>query len=437
MSDARWESLLARDRAHVWHPYTQHGFGETPLPVRAGQGVWLELEDGRRVIDGISSWWVNLHGHGHPALVAAIAQQAARLEHVVFSGFTHEPGIELAELLLAATRARGARFEKVFYSDNGSTAVEVALKMAFQFHVNRGAPARTRFIALRRAYHGDTLGAMAVGADSVFHNPFRPLLPTVDFIEAGNLPALAELLERQRGQHAAMIVEPLVQGAEGMLFHSADYLKGVRQLCREHGVLLIYDEVFTGFYRTGRAFAFEHVAQGEEAWTPDLLCLSKGITGGCLPLGATLATGELFDAFVGNEMSSAFLHGHSFTANPIACAVAVASWRLLESPETQANIARVARVTRECLDSFAGDPRVENLRALGTIGALDIRDAPDYLARGETRMRMRRAALNEGVLLRPIGKTLYAVPPYCATDDELRTIYKAIGSLTRAWETMQ
>jgi adenosylmethionine---8-amino-7-oxononanoate aminotransferase len=414
-------SWADRDRELLWHPYTQHGLRREILPVSSAQGAWLELEGGHRVLDAISSWWVNVHGHSHPAIVRAIQEQAARLEHVIFAGFTHEPAVRLAEVLVAASREAGARSSRVFYSDNGSTAVEAALKIAYQFHVNRGQTGRTGFLALRGSYHGDTLGAMAAGDPDGFHALFRPLMPEVDFVDPGDSEALEKLIDRKAGSIAAMIVEPLVQGASGMRMYPADYLKKAAALCREAGILFICDEVFTGFHRTGTCFAFE-----QAGIAPDLITLSKGITGGFLPLAATLATEEIFDAFGGTEIRRAFLHGHSYTANPIACAAALESWRLLQLPECQAAIANIATITRERIAALGRKRGVRAARSLGTIGAIEIGQGGYFTGR---KRDLAREAIERGVLLRPLGDTLYSVPPYCVGDRELELIFDTMDAL--------
>ena len=319
---------LAFDRAHVWHPYTQAQTAPAPLPVVRAEGVWLELADGRRVLDGISSWWVNLFGHNHPRLNAALAAQAETLEQVIFAGFTHEPAARLAAELVTLAPAGLSR---VFYSDDGSTAVEVAMKMAIQQWRNRGEERRRIFVALEHAYHGDTFGAMAAGGDPVFHGAFADLMcevlrapvPSCEAEVGGAVAALEALLDREEDEVAAVLVEPIVQGAGGMRLHPPSFLRGVREATRARGLPLIADEVFTGFGRTGKMFACEHAGIA-----PDLLCLSKGLTGGYLPLAATLASEEIYAAFLSGERGRAFFHGHSYTANALGCAVARASLAL-------------------------------------------------------------------------------------------------------------
>lgn len=408
----------------IWHPYTQHGILRPILPVSSAQGAYLYLEDGTKLIDAISSWWVNIHGHGHPDIVQAIAEQAANLDHVIFAGFTHKPAKDLADLLLSKCHG----FKKVFYSDNGSTAVEVALKLSYQFHQRRGDSGRSRFLALRNSYHGDTFGAMAVSEPESFHAPFRKLLPRVDFVSPDDEDELKQLLHNNPGAYAAFIVEPLVQGAEGMRMYSASYLRAVSELCRENGILLICDEVFTGFYRTGKMFAFEHA--GIE---PDIACLSKGITGGFLPLSVTLVTENLYSSFLSENIKDAFLHGHSYTANPIACSAAVASFRLLETKDCQQRIQMISARTKHNIERFKSHPQVKNARSLGTIGAIELPEFKDPSHFVNTKgHELATEARKRGILLRPLGplgNIIYTVPPYCIEGHEIDYIYDVILEL--------
>jgi adenosylmethionine-8-amino-7-oxononanoate aminotransferase len=414
--------LTQLDRQLIWHPYTQHGLGIPPLPVTRAQGSFLYLEGGQAILDAISSWWVNLLGHAHPSIASAIARQAQTLDHVLFAGFTHAPAVELAQLLVAACRERGAPFQRVFYSDNGSTAVEVALKMAYQSSAIVEKRPRRRFLALKGSYHGDTFGAMAVGDPSGMHPLFRPLLCQVEFVEPEDLNALEETLKRVGHEIAAWIVEPLIQGAGGMRTYSAHYLREGMALCKAAGVPVIFDEVFTGFYRTGTAFAFEQVGVA-----PDFLCLSKGITGGFLPLAVTLTSEAVFERFSTPQLSQAFLHGHSYTANPIACAAGVATWKALQEPAVQAQIASLSQLTQSFCEGLRGCPQVKDVRSLGTIGAIELDGEPGYFS--QRAPGLRAAALEQGVLLRPLGNVLYAVPPYCTTEQELKRIYGTIQNL--------
>jgi len=417
--------LVSRDRAVLWHPYTQMKTAPDPLPVVRGRGVWLELEDGRRILDGISSWWVNIHGHSHPKLNAALAAQAAELEQVLFAGCTHPPAVELAEKLLALL-PRG--LERVFYSDDGSTAVEVALKLALQYWRNRGEEKRTRFLALHHAYHGDTVGSMSVSAESVFTAPFRELLFSVGRVDAPYchrcpvglkrescaiecLQSLEAALNRSAGEVAGVIIEPMLQGAGGMIVWPTEFLAGVRRLCDEHGVLMIADEVLTGFGRTGRMFACEHAGI-----TPDLICLSKALTGGYLPLAVTATTGAVYDAFLSDERARAFFHGHSYTANPLACAVAIASLALFESDRLLERVARLELQLTDRLSVLRTRAGVGDVRILGGVAAIELEGA-GYLDNAGPRLAAH--FLERGILLRPLGNVLYFMPPYVITDEEV------------------
>jgi adenosylmethionine-8-amino-7-oxononanoate aminotransferase len=432
-------NLVDRDRAIVWHPYTQMKTAPAPLPIVRGQGVYLYTEDGRRLLDGISSWWVNIHGHSHPRLNQAIATQAKTLEHVIFAGATHEPAVELAERLVGVLPAGLAR---VFYSDNGSTAVEVAVKLAVQYWQNRGQPSRHRIVALHHAYHGDTVGTMSVSEDSVFTKAFSQLLFPVDRAHApycyrcpvnlrretcgiNCLDDLAGRLKAGGDRIAAVLVEPMLQGAGGMIMWPREFLDGVRQLCYRHGVLMIADEVLTGFGRTGRMFACEHAAV-----TPDIICLSKALTAGYLPLAVTAVTNAVYDAFLSDDRARTFFHGHSFTANPLACAVALASLDLIEEDNVLARIARLERQLREGLAPLAQTPMVGDVRVLGGVAAIELvsnkatKDAGGYL--DQIGPRLYPAFLERGLLLRPLGNVLYFMPPYVITDAEVDWVIEQI-----------
>jgi adenosylmethionine-8-amino-7-oxononanoate aminotransferase len=417
--------LTLRDQRVIWHPYSQHGLNQAILPVVSARGAYLKLDDGQEILDAISSWWVNIHGHSHPQLVHAIQQQASKMEHVIFSGFTHEPAVQLAENLVQYPSIAKAGLSRVFYSDNGSTAVEVALKMAYQYHLNRGVKGRTRFIALKNSYHGDTLGAMAVGEPEGFHDVFRSLMPQVDFVESGNLQQLQSILKSFPQSHAAFIFEPMIQGAGGMRTYEASFLEEAMNLCASHGVLTISDEVFTGFFRTGKCFAFEHVST-----RPDFVCLSKGITGGFLPLAVTLTSEEVYSAFLSKEMKTAFLHGHSYTANPISCAVAVASWQMLHSEACQSRIKSICDLTRDHIGQLKLHPGIKSARFIGTLGAVELVEEFNYFS-SKTRSIL-EFSLQRGVLLRPLGSVVYVVPPYCCTDDEIHRVYEVIHELAHS-----
>ncbi len=427
MTDAaeRNERLAARDARCVWHPYTQHALERDPLCVRRARGAVLELEDGREVIDAISSWWAVLHGHGHPRLVEAAARQAAELDHVLFAGATHEPAVALAEELLAEAPAGLAR---VFYSDDGSTAVEAGLKMVLAAWVHRGEPERRVFVALEGGYHGDTFGAMAVGDPDPFFRAFEPLLFEVRRVPP-DAARLAAELDRLGERCAGVIVEPLVQGAAGMRMHSADFLRDARFLTRERALPLVADEVMTGFGRTGALFACRRA--GIE---PDVLCLAKGLTGGMLPLAATLATEELFAAFLAPDRARAFFHGHTFTAHPIGCAVARASLALVLEDDVPARLETIGRrIEARVREGLAGHPALASLRHLGGIVALDLVPANGEPAGYLTARapELRRRAIERGVLLRPLGEVLYAMPPACTDEAQCDAIADALVALAQ------
>ena len=438
----RDKTLLERDRAHLWHPYTQMSSPVAPLPVVKGEGVYLITEDGRRILDGISSWWVNIHGHCHPAITQALVDQARDLEHVMFAGCTHPPTVNLAERLL---QLLPSGLTRVFYSDNGSTAVEVAVKLACQYWKNKGQPQRHRILALEHAYHGDTAGAMSVSAASVFTAAFTPLLfpvarahapycfrcPLGLTRETCNVDCLQSLeaqLEQGGDTIAAVIIEPMLQGAGGMIVWPPEFLAGVRRLCDRFEVLLIADEVLTGFGRTGRMFACEHTGI-----TPDLMCLSKALTAGYLPLGATAVTAPVYDAFLSADHSNTFFHGHSFTANPLACAVALASLDLFASADVMSTVRRIETQLMSGLARLRNLPAVGDVRAIGAVAAIELRTdatapgAGGYLDR--LGPHLAAAFLERGLLLRPLGNVLYFMPPYVITLDEVDWCLSQIGEV--------
>ena len=393
-------SLADRDRKVLWHPYTQMQTAPAPLEIVRGEGAWLYTADGRKILDGISSWWVNIHGHAHPKLNAALAAQAVQLEHVLFAGCTHEPAVALAEGLLEVL-PKG--LSRVFYSDNGSTAVEVAMKMAMQYWRNRGEE-RRRFLALQGAYHGDTVGAMSASGRSVFTQAFEPLMFHVEHHKCiDNLRRALEL-----GGVAAVLLEPMVQGAGGMRFWTAEFVRGVRALCDEFGTLLIADEVFTGFGRTGKMFACEHAGIA-----PDLMCLSKGLTGGYMPLGVTATTEAIYEAFLSEDRTKTFFHGHSFTANPLACAVALASLRIFKEEPVLERVARLEQQMREGLEPLR---ELGEVRVLGGIGVVELSGAGYLDGIGP---RLAAEFVRRGLLLRPLGNVVYFLPPYCITPEEV------------------
>lgn len=424
---------------HLWHPFTQEGVDPPPLIASRAKGVFLETQDGRQILDAISSWWVNIHGHSHPAIAAAIGDQAKRLEHVLFAGFSHEPAEELAERL---TKVIPAPLRHVFFSDDGSTAVEVALKLALQYWRNCGRPEKRRIVALEHAYHGDTVGAMSVSDDSPFTAAFEPLrIPVLRTHSAccAHCPVgltratckieclnqLERLLAEKGGEIAAVIVEPLLQAAGGMIVHPEEFLSGVRRLTAAHDVLLIADEVLTGFGRTGRMFACERAAV-----VPDLMCVAKGLTGGFLPLAATFATDRIHDAFTGDDRTRSFFHGHSYTANPIACAAANASLQIFQNEPVFQRIAAIEKVHTARLPAFAAHPCVGDVRHIGSVAAIEFKVSDSgYLS--SLRPRLYAFYLERGVLLRPLGNVVYILPPYVITPEQVNHVYDVIqDSLT-------
>lgn len=414
----------------IWQPFTQMQTAPLPLKVVKGQGIYLELEDGRQLIDCISSWWVTLHGHSHPALAAALSQQAQTLEHVIFAGFTHDPAEQLARKLLTHLPAALTR---VFFSDNGSTAVEVALKMAYQYWRNQGEE-RSRFIGFAGGYHGDTIGAMSVGQGSSWWQPFRPLLLTTDLVnfpatfdldpdveakEAAALSQIEQLLKQHSHQYAGIFIEPLVQGAGGMRMCRPQFLQALAALVRRFEILLIYDEVMTGFGRTGELFACL-----KSATVPDLICLSKGLSGGCLPLAVTVTSEAIYQAFASDDPAQAFYHGHSYTGNPLACATGVASLELLEQHPAYQTLETQHRL---CLDKWLRDhPLLEHVRVCGTIAAMEIKTEAASGYFNAVGSILKAQFLEAGLLLRPLGNTLYLLPPYCITPAELASVYQTI-----------
>lgn len=417
------ENLSARDRKSVWHPFTQEQTALPNIAVTRAAGALLFTDDGRTIIDAVSSWWVNVHGHAHPHIAAAIAAQATQLEQVIFAGFTHEPAIRCAERLLALL---GDPFRKVFYSDDGSTSVEVALKMALQYWHNNGTP-RNKIIALEGAYHGDTFGAMAVGARGVFNRPFEPLLfdtLTIPVPVPGKETETLHALEAHLQQHevAAFLFEPLVQGAAGMVMYSPEVLEQLLQLCRKYNVLTIADEVMTGFGRTGTLFAFQQL-QNEK---PDIICLSKGITGGFLPLGVTACTGKIYNAFLAEEKHKALFHGHSYTANPIACAAANAGFDIFEMPETMAQIKRIAQHNEQLKTLPARFQNIREVRCTGTIAAVEFAVPENSSYFNVLRDEAYAFFLERNILLRPLGNIVYLMPPYCITAEQQQEVIDAI-----------
>lgn len=413
--------LLQKDRKNIWHPFTPLDSGDEPLLIHSAEGIYLHTEDGRKIIDAISSWWVNLHGHSNQAIAKAVAEQASRLEHVIFAGFTHEPAIRLSENLLSVLPKNQS---KIFFSDNGSTAVEVGLKMAFQYWHNQGIEKR-KVIALHGAYHGDTFGSMAVGERGLFTKPFFPYLFDVEFIEFPSCDREEEALKHfkhrvDKGDVGCFIFEPLIQAAAGMRMYSASILDTLMDHAQKNNIVCIADEVFTGFGRTGNLFASDYLKN-----SPDIIALSKGLTGGTLPLGVTSCNDKIVGAFKGDSFTKTFFHGHSYTANPIACAAANASFELTINPSCGKNIQRISERHEKFKKEIENNTVIKEVRCLGTILAVEL-DAGTTSYENEIRKSAYTFFLKQNILLRPLGNIIYVLPPYIITDSELDLIYNAI-----------
>ena len=404
----------------IWHPFTQHGLDE-PIPLVAwAEGAALFTADGRRIVDAISSWWVTTHGHAHPRIAAAIAEQAGRLDQLIFAGWTHEP----AETLAAGLRAiMPPALTRVFFSDSGSTSVEVALKMALGYWLHRGEQ-RHRIVVMEHGYHGDTIGAMSVGARGVFNRAYEPLLfdvTTIPFPAAGHEQATLDALDRVcRDGAAAFIVEPLILGAGGMLIYSAATLAEMRRICAQNGVLFIADEVMTAWGRTGTLLACEQAGV-----VPDILCLSKGLTGGAVPLAVTMASEHVFAAHYGRDRANMFFHSSSYTANPIACAAGVANLAIWREEPVLDRIVDLTRRQADRVAALASLPAISGVRGLGTITAVEVGGNAGYLS--DLAPRLLGFFRQQDVLLRPLGNTIYVMPPYCISDADLETVYGAIA----------
>jgi adenosylmethionine-8-amino-7-oxononanoate aminotransferase len=420
-------NLSERDKKVIWHPYTPQKSAASPVSIEKGEGAYLIGTDGSRYLDCISSWWVTIHGHGHPYIAEKIYRQALQLEQVIFAGFTHEPAVQLAERLIPLLPGS---FGKIFYSDNGSTAVEVAIKMAVQFWWNKSAFNRTKIFAFRDAYHGDTFGAMSVSGKSVFNAAFEAYMFEVIYLEIpreGNLEKNKEIIDEHGGEAACFIYEPLLQGAGGMNIYEPDAMDLLLQYIRSKEIICIADEVLTGFGRTGTMFAGERINTKS-----DIICLSKGLTGGTMALGVTACTAEIHEAYLTDDRSKTFFHGHSFTANPIACSAALASLDLLTDGSCQDQIQMInskhLEFGKKISDAGLPQDLLQNFRVLGTIAAFEINSVEkDYL--NQSAVALTREAFEQFIFIRPLGNTIYLMPPYCITADELDLVYEIIISL--------
>lgn len=416
-------NIAALDKKNIWHPYTQHGLNPDCIPVVKAKGAYIYDEKGNKYIDSFSSWWTCIHGHSHPYIAKKVAKQLNNLEHVIFAGFTHQPAVELADRLL---KKLPANQKKIFFSDNGSTAVEVALKMCFQYWYNSQKP-RTKVIAFKNSYHGDTFGAMSVSERSAFSAPFQFGLfdtlfidPPIKGKEEHAINQLRTIIKNESDSIAAFIFEPLMQGVAGMLIHDADILSEMISLCRKNNIFTIADEVFTGFGRTGKFFALNHVSEN-----PDIVCLSKGLTGGTMAMGVTSCTEDIFTAFLSTDRTKTFFHGHSFTANPVACSAALASLDLMEKKETLKNINRIAKRNKLFQVRIEKNSKIRS-RTLGTILAIEFKTSGQTSYFNDIRDRATAFFYSKKILLRPLGNVIYILPPYCISDRDLDYIYDSI-----------
>lgn len=416
-------TLQEKDKAYIWHPFTPIKGSDTPILIEKAKGCTLYAADGKTYIDAIASWWVNIHGHANAYIANAIAEQAMILEHVIFAGFTHPQAIHLTERLI---HNLPPQYSKVFFSDDGSTSVEVALKMALQYWFNKGIRHKIKVIAFENAYHGDTFGSMSVGGRNTFSAPFDPLLfevvhiqiPTDDNFEALKMQ-FNHLVKNEKT--AAFIFEPLVQGAAGMLMYKAEHLDQLIEIAQQNNVVCIADEVMTGFGRTGKLFATDYCTH-----VPDIICLSKGITGGFMPLGVTICSQTIYETFISDDISKTFFHGHSYTANPLACAAANASLDLLLSDECQQNIQNICLSHTLFYEKIKGNPRLKEVRQTGTILAIEFKTIENSSYFNPFKEKAYKFYLENGVLLRPLGNVVYIMPPYCITTEELEIVYSVI-----------
>ena len=415
-------NLTERDQSNIWHPYTQHKTAALPIAIKKGEGALLWDENNKEYIDAIASWWVNPYGHANKRIADAIYKQLTTLEHVLFGGFTHEPAVVLSEKLLAILPSNQ---QKIFFSDNGSTAVEVAIKVALQYFFNKGEK-RTTIIAFENAFHGDTFAAMAASGISFYTQAFQGMFIDVVRIPVptkGNEQASFDALKNVIKKHhcAGFIFEPLVQGAAGMVMYEPEALDKLIQICKESKVLTIADEVMTGFGKTGKTFACDYITE-----QPDMMCLSKALTGGTIPMAITTFTTAIFEAFYDDDINKALFHGHTFTANPTGCAAALASISILQTPEMQNNIARVNSRHLEFQKQIESHPKVTTTRVLGVIFALEIQTESAASYYGTLRNTLYNFFIENGVILRPVGNIVYILPPYIITDEQLQKVYEVV-----------
>ena len=424
------KNLIDRDNAVNWHPYTQMQTSNSPIPIVKGDGAWLIADDGSRYLDAISSWWVNLHGHNHPYIMEKLREQTSQLDHVIFSGFTHPKAVELSEELL---KVLPEEHDKIFYSDNGSTAVEVGIKMVIQYNYNKDKN-RDTFIALKDGYHGDTFGSMSSGGRGIFSTPFENHLFNVEHIDAptvGNEEKSFEQLKQiiSSKKVCGFIFEPLLQGAAGMVMYEPEILSKMIEYCKNHDVITISDEVSTGFGRTGKFFAADYLTQ-----KPDIICMSKGLTGGVMALGATSTTNKIYNAFLSDDKSKMFLHGHSYTGNPLACTVALASLELLHKKDTWDNIEMIRQSHLQFIEENKNKNQILDIRNLGVILAITIKSDNNETYFNYLRDNIYDFFIERKIILRPLGNVIYIMPPYCISSEELQIVYNAIIELLEKLE---
>lgn len=414
---------MSSDQSLIWHPFTPLITEHEPLRIAKGKGASLYTADGKEIIDAVSSWWVSIHGHGNEAIANAIHQQALTLEHVIFAGFTHEPALKLVDNL---KKIVPTEIKKFFFSDDGSTSIEVALKMGFQYWYNQGIQNKTKVIAIRGAYHGDTFGSMSVGDRSVFTKPFFPFLFDIELLDFPYAEKENEVVAQfekliESDDIASFIFEPLVQGAGGMRMYSPEVLDKLIDLAKAKGIICIADEVMTGFGRTGELFATDHLHNNA-----DIMCLSKGLTGGTMAMGITACSQKIVDAFESDELSKALLHGHSYTGNPIACAAANASFDILMDQSYMDFRNRINSQHNAFAEKLRTSDVVENIRILGTILAFDIKNDGETSYDNEIRKKIFPYFIQKNILLRPLGNVLYIMPPYVISETQLEEVYEAI-----------
>ncbi|MDX1542375.1 MAG: adenosylmethionine--8-amino-7-oxononanoate transaminase [Christiangramia sp.] len=414
------ESLQERDRKHLWHPLTQHKISPYMLPIKSAKGSILTDEDGKEYIDAISSWYTAVYGHCNSYITDRVAKQMQNLDQVVFSGFTHEPAIELSEALI---KILPEGQQKLFFNDNGSTATEIGIKMALQYHHNLGND-RKLMLAFEEGFHGDTFGAMSVSGLSVYNGAFEDHFIRVERLPVPNgenneevISILKDLISKHN--IAGFIYEPLIQGAAAMKFHDADGLNEILKLCRENDIILVADEVMTGFGKTGKYFASDYIEE-----KPDVICMSKALSAGLLPMGLTSCSKKIYDAFYSDDIAKGLFHGHTYTANPLACSAALAAVELLVSDDIQNQIQRISRSNKEFVDRLKSDSRVKNARSKGVIMAFELDVQKERY--GNLRNELFKFFMNNGVFLRPLGNTIYIVPPYTISEEELQKVYSVI-----------